>query len=194
MSLASHARRLRRRDVVRPFAAGAAGVALGALLGLVVLLWPRAAAPPPAPPGRDPLDGLERALAEARRNCALARGRLPGGGGPLFEVDALAQALDANPLLLEAEHGELPGLRAEARWLGGLRLTSPLDERSWEDVRFLLGFVHWYLECAYTDARREATPGLPAPPDLLHVHEDHDPERLRAFRGLGYPDLLGEVD
>jgi hypothetical protein len=80
-------------------------------------------------------------------------------------------------------------MSAEAAWLSTLSPESALGERTWEDVRFLLGGVHWYLENAAGDLPGEA----PGPP---HGTPDHayDHGRMRAFRGLEFSDLLGLWD
>jgi hypothetical protein len=97
------------------------------------------------------------------------------------------RALDTDRVL-ERSYGELPALRLELQWLGGLSPDSDLGARSWEDVRFLLGCIHGYLDSALGDLERGHSTPHTQPADA------YDADSLRAFRGLDFGDLLGLWD
>lgn len=174
---------LRRPFLLRPT------VAVSLALGLAVG-WRLASPPETGDAALPPSEQLRRAVVEAEENCRRAAQGQEGhdpAGGPLFSVRELSRALEDT--LLEAHaYGELPALRREARWLGGLRGDSDLGPRTWEDVRFLLGCVHWYLGAAL-----QAAGELPR---RTHSHavEAYDQARLREYRGLDFGDLLGQWD
>jgi hypothetical protein len=129
-------------------------------------------------------------LDEAQTNCLVAILHREGVGpraGRLFRTRALRFALDAEALEARA-HGELPALRAEARWLAGLHPNSDPGPRSWGDVALLLGAIHDYLERA---TRAEGHPVQH--PHTIPAHR-YPPASLRAYRGCDFGDLLGLWD
>lgn len=183
----------------------------------------RSSAGPPAlaagtiddvPPAEvDPVAQLLRALEEAHRNCeaarALTRGRTPPPGAPLFRTVELETALLENPWVTDRALGELDALLDEAAWLAALEPHAALGQRSWEDVRFLLGAIHWYLERAWDAAARSeearrahaglagALEGKPLPSPRRHEGDAtaYDRRSLREFHDLPtFEDLLGRWD
>ena len=152
-----------------------------ALALLLVVLTLRRAAPPPSEE-----ELLQQALVEARENCLAAElAALGDAHGELFRTDALLRALDSERVRAGA-YGELPALRREARWLAQVQPGDPPAGRSWEDVRFLAGALHWYLE----GALQRVHPGEAH--QLLPQAYAHD--SLQAFRGLTFADLLDRWD
>ncbi|HBP23427.1 MAG TPA: hypothetical protein DEA08_37320 [Planctomycetes bacterium] len=129
---------------------------------------------------------LRVALAEARENCLAAElASLGEAHGELFRTEALLAALDTERVR-EGAYGELPALRREARWLASVQPGDPPAGRSWEDVRFLAGALHWYLEGALREVPSgEAHEVLPQ----AYAHDE-----LQEFRGLGFADLLDRWD
>lgn len=161
----------------------------------------------------EPLRQLLRALEEAQSNCeaahALTRGALPPPGAPLFRTTELESALLDNPWVADRALGEADTLLDEAIWLAALDPHAALGDRSWEDVRFLLGGIHWYLERAWdaaarSEAARRAHGGLagalhgvplPAPRGHVHAPESYDRRSLREYHDLrDFEDLLGRWD
>lgn len=128
---------------------------------------------------------LERALREARDNCLvagfLARGE-PVESTPLFATAELRKALRTD-LVVGGSYGELQAIDEEARWLAGLTKTSERHGRSWTDVAFLVGAIHWYL---HGHAKQESTEN--------HLDQTYDEATLREFRGLTFEDLVGMWD
>ncbi len=162
-----------------------------ALLAAAALCWV-AASPRAAGPGEAVTDAerLARARAEARDNCLVA-GLLAAGvsvAPPWFDTRALQAALDTD-LVAGGDLGEVATLRREARWL--VRLASPadLEARSFEDLAFLTGGIHHYLDAVAA----EADGGAGGPP-----HEKaaaaYDRARLCLYRGMDFDDLLGTWD
>ncbi len=166
-----------------------------------------------APPDLAPVPQLLRALDEAHGNCeaarALARGQLPPPGAPLFRTAELETALLENPWVVERALGEVDTLLEEAAWLAALDPQATLGDRSWEDVRYLLGGIHWYLERAWEAAARSETArrahaglagaleGLPLPAPRRHdqAPEVYDRRSLREYHDLPtFEDLLGRWD
>ncbi len=164
-------------------------------------------------PDNDPAAQLLRALDEAQRNCeaarALGRGQAPAPGTPLFRTVELETALLENPWVADRALGEADTLLDEAAWLAALEPHATLGDRSWEDVRYLLGGIHWYLERAWdagarSEAARRAHPGLagalegvPLPEPRRHDEpaEAYDRRDLRAYHDLPtFEDLLGAWD
>lgn len=144
----------------------------------------------PAPSRTSPSDEalLQLALDQARRNCLLV-GRQIGSRGAVawvpLRVDAIQRAL-ATERIEGKSYGELPSIRVELRWLGKLERGDQLGARNLEDLRFLTGAIHWYLE----GARRLATG------EECHLGQPptYDPDALQEFRDLEYSDLLSEWD
>lgn len=168
-------------------------VALG-VLGIVLPLPPAQPRQPVATPAikRRPTEAdlLRRACAQAHTNCLVASLVEVGLGparDPLFSTDDVLRALDTDRVL-ERSYGELPALRAELHWLGGLTPSSDLGARSWEDVRFLLGCIHGYLDSALGDREHLSAPTHTQPADA------YDADSLQTFRGLDFGDLLGLWD
>jgi hypothetical protein len=178
--------RLPRPHLGYPFLAMGLGLLVGA--GLALAAWsPRSAAPAgpraPAPPPRPrPPDLLALALVEARDNHdrAARLGALPAD--VRFPTGRIRDALSSDPRVLHGERGELEALEEEARWLEALRTPADLSGRSWDDVVFLCGLFEWYLGRAQRGPRAH-------PPRVRH-----DPEELREFQGMTWPDLLGALD
>ena len=129
---------------------------------------------------------LRLALLEARENCLAAElASLGDAHGELFRTEALLRALDTERVQAGA-YGELPALRREARWLAQVQPGDPPAGRSWEDVRFLAGALHWYLEGALREVPAgEAHEVLPQ----AYAHDS-----LQALRGLSFADLLDRWD
>ena len=132
---------------------------------------------------------LRLALGQARRNCLLVGRQLdPAGRAPWvpLEVEAIRAALGTERIVA-GSYGELPAIEAELRWLSGLQGLDQLGARSAEDLRFLSGAIHWYLEGASDEAASGAE---------CHLREaqTHDPAGLREFAGLEFSDLLSEWD
>jgi hypothetical protein len=169
-------------------------------------------APPTSSPPT-PMIQLQRALEEAQRNCEVARARARGAvllpAGPLFRTVELETALLENPWVVDRALGEVDTLLTECAWLADLEAGSTLDGgRTWEDVRFLLGGVHWYLERAWdAGARSEvalrasralagAAANVPLPEPRRHaVVDDHDRTQMRELRDVAtFEDLLGIWD
>jgi hypothetical protein len=216
----SRLHRLRRRARVALAPLALLVLAPGSLLVPLLLVFghhlPRnGAIAPVAPAVLDlaPVPQLLRALDEAHGNCeaarALARGQLPPAGAPLFRTTELETALLENPWVVERALGEVDALLAEAAWLAALDPHAALGDRSWEDVRYLLGGIHWYLERAWeaaarSEAARRAHPALagalggkPLPDPRRHdqAPEAYDRRSLREYHDLPtFEDLLGRWD
>jgi hypothetical protein len=133
---------------------------------------------------------LLAASKQAHTNCLI--GALVDGGfgparDPLFGVDDVLRALDTERVLARS-YGELPSMRAELNWLGQLTPHTDLGKRSWEDVRFLLGCLHGYLDAALRADERVVA--------RIHAQpaESYDGGSLQAFQGLEFGDLLGLWD
>ncbi|MGE0710457.1 MAG: hypothetical protein AB7N76_09925 [Planctomycetota bacterium] len=171
-----------RLPVPRPAARRAL---LGALAALALCLgW--ALLPRLVAPVDEEAEQLRRALAEARINCLVADLAAEGRAqDPLFQTTELLAALSSDRVQRGA-YGELPALEREARWIGELTTSSDLGGRSWEDVRFLVGALHWYLAGAGEDVAPGEAHAVP--------HERYQQERLREFKDLGYEDLLARWD
>lgn len=171
---------LRRRTAAALSAlALAAGAALGALATA-----PRVA---PAEVASD-VERLARAREEARDNCLVA-GLLAAGvtvDPPWFDTRELEAALDTE-LVTAGEIGEVETLRAEARWLARLVAPEDLGERTFEDLAFLTGGIHWYLDLVARGSGAEGPPHEKAA-------EAYDPTRLCCYRDMDYQDLLGSWD
>lgn len=166
--------------------------------------------PPAPPPAIEPLTQLLRALDEAQRNCEAARGLVLRPGEPLFRTVELETALLENPWVVDRALGEVDTLLDECVWLADLAPGARPDEdgRTWEDVRFLLGGVHWYLERAWdAGARSEvalrasgalagAMAHAPLPEPRRHeLIDDYDRAAMRAFRDVAtFEELLGRWD
>lgn len=152
-----------------------------AVLGLLVVAFALRRSSPP-----DEEELLRLALAEARENCLAAElASLGEAHGELFRTEALLRALDTERVR-DGAYGELPALRREARWLAKVQPGDPPAGRSWEDVRFLAGALHWYLEGALHEVPAgEAHEVLPQ----AYAHDS-----LEAFRGLSFADLLDRWD
>lgn len=164
-------------------------------------------------PELDPIAQLLRALDEAHGNCeaarALARGHLPPAGAPLFRTTELETALLENRWVADRALGEADTLLDEAAWLAALDPHATLGDRSWEDVRYLLGGIHWYLERAWDAAARSevarrahpdlagALEGTPLPEPARHdqAPDAYDRRSLREYHDLPtFEDLLGAWD
>lgn len=200
-----------------------AALTVAAALPALALLAARAPAPrppkmedvpvpdPALDPDPEPMAQLLRALDEAHANCqaadAVVRGCGLPRGGASFRTAELEAALLDNPWVADRALGEADTLLREAAWLAALRPDALPPERSWEDVRFLLGGIHWYLERAWDAAARSeearrahpslagALAGVPLPAPARHPDEDYDREALRAYRDLEtFEDLLGIWD
>lgn len=133
-----------------------------------------------------PAAELAAGLNQAQANCLqAARLRDSRHSWTRFEVSAVRYLLQ-NPDLEAASYGELPAIQAELTWIAGLESREDLGRRSLEDLRFLLGAIHWYLE------------GVLAPPIGAEFHlgraPSFDSERLREFAGLDFADLLAQWD
>jgi hypothetical protein len=158
-------------------------LALSLLIAALLALWPLLAPARPAPPTGD-AEQIRRALAEARSNCLVADLlAAKQARDPLFQTDELIAALRTDRVL-QGAYGELPALEREARWIASLRTTSDLRSRSWEDVRFLVGTLHWYLEgCLEVVPEGEG-----------HHKRPSSKDRRLDFRGLTPGDLLDRWD
>jgi hypothetical protein len=133
---------------------------------------------------RPQVDPLRLALREAQEACRRARGPFaPRRAQPLFDTQALRGVLDDDPRVLAREHGELDALRDEAEWLSKLRDARDLGDRSWGDVHFLAGMLHWYLARA---TGRDADWGC--------RHERHPPTGRVVFRDVDYLEVLSAWD
>jgi hypothetical protein len=168
-----------------------------------------AGAPAPGEADAD-LAQLRRALDEAARNCAaaaaLARGA-PAGERP-FCTTELETALVENAWVTSRAAGEVDALLDVAAWLAELGPEADEAARrghTWEDVRFLVGGVHWYLERAFacgarSELARRADPllggadaGRPLPPATCHLEgpEAYDRPAMRALDDVEtFEDLL----
>lgn len=166
---------------------------LGGLLltvALVPLLRYALREPPELPPARAPSDDelLHAALEQARENCLLvARQSDPATRGPWvpLRVDAIQRVLTTERIL-SGSYGELPAIEAELVWLSRIEGRKQLRARNLEDVRFLVGAIHWYLEGALETPSSGECHFRRAP--------IHDPGALQEFAGLEFSDLLSEWD
>jgi hypothetical protein len=160
---------------------------LGLGVGFALPLPDRPKPDPAPPPSATDAELLAQAIAEAHANCNAATLVAWGFEAPALKVQALLTALGTGRLEAQA-HGELEAIYAEGEWLSTLEPRADTPQRSWEDVRFLLGAIHDYLVRAQRPLERN--------PALLHhiPPERYDPTRLRAFRGLDFGDLLGLWD
>lgn len=170
----------------------------GSLLVPATLFFGRGASAPP-PVASSPGAQLVRALAEADRNCEAAR---EPATCRLTTVE-LEAALLENPWVTDRALGEVDTLLDEAAWLSSLAPGAQLGERSWEDVRFLLGGIRWYLARALEAGERSqaalrARPELgdaDAPVTVAPSHEEYDRGALRAYRDVStFEELLGQWD
>ena len=136
------------------------------------------------PPGELPEADVRAGLAQARALCRQVSELGPGAWEPL-QVGAIRQLLGA-PAIEAESYGELPAIHSELDWIEGLKSTEDLGLRTLEDLRFLVGAIHWYLE--------GATAPLTGAAEHLDLPREYDAKRLREFRGMDYADLLAEWD
>lgn len=152
------------------------------------------------------LCSLAAAVNEAHENCALLAESSGLEVWLQLDFQRAKAAVEENPLVHAGTYGELPALIGTLRFLESYRKASAdprsLDallsarDYSEEDIRFLAGFIHWYLGIAYEHWRErfEVDPFI----SRAFSHEGHatrfDPERLRAFKGKDFQTLLGEMD
>lgn len=150
---------------------------------------------------------LARAVNEAHENCELvSRGAHPSGVFRLGFKQVRA-AIEENPLVHSLTYGELSNLIELVVFLEAYGSSVRIDEDqadallegrgySYEDLRFVLGFVHWYLSCAYEhwNEREDVSP-LKARALLHKEHgREYVDEDLSAFRGKDFGTYLGELD
>jgi hypothetical protein len=162
-------------------------------------------------PGAGPwLAALAGAVNEAALNCEILGDAPIAASLRRLDVARSLAAVFENPLVHRVSYGELPQLAHALRLLkafaasgveGAEQLEELLAEHSLsvDDVRFLGGFVHWYLEGAFSLAvqrgggRGEAIRSL-----KVARHDRHprlyDPAKLARFAGKDFETLLGEMD
>lgn len=150
---------------------------------------------------------LARAVNEAHENCELvSRDAHPSGVFRLGFKQARA-AFEENPLVHSLTYGELPHLLDLVVFLEAYASSVRLDEDqadalltgrgySYEDLRYVLGFMHWYLSCAFDHWNsREGVNPLKARALLHSEHERHyQQEDLNLFRNKDFGTFLGELD
>lgn len=164
-----------------------AAAALLLVGGALLAPGPQPPRPAQPTPRRDPeLADLGALLTQAARGCACR-----SGSPDRRAWQAVERGLGHNAYVLAGEAGELPGLLREARWLAA---GAPGDVRNRDDVRFVAGFLHWYLETLYAHALREQDETLEPPLRLRHRSPRYQTLDLREFRGLTYDDFLGLLD
>jgi len=140
---------------------------------------------------------LGRALAEAERNCGLLR----DGTGTAVEL-CFWRALEAvrgSAALGRVSYGELDAMEAVLRHLTtgaarGRALGSwdgELRNQGWsfEDLRFVVGFFHWYFGGVL-----EHVGGKPGREHKHAACRAYESSKLKRFRGKDFDILLGEMD
>jgi hypothetical protein len=124
-----------------------------------------------------------------------------------LSFDELVRAFDENPLPTHLDYGEQEHLRLYARFLQSyarLRLADSQKARaflaargfSFEDLRYLNSFFHYYLAQVWTHFAGvyEKNP-LVAKPDLdYRPWDSFDGTQLRVFAEKDYERLVGELD
>ena len=150
---------------------------------------------------------LAHAVNEAHANCELLSiDAHPAAALRIDFKEALA-AMEGNPLVHSLTYGELPQLIDLIVFLEAYGRSSRLDEEqaeallegrgySHEDLRFVVGFLHWYLSCAFEHWSDKRVVDPLKARALLHSQHAHpyQPERLKVFKDKDFGTFLGELD
>jgi hypothetical protein len=150
---------------------------------------------------------IAAAVNESSENCDLMSSEAHPAAIFRLSFRRTREVLEGNPLVHSLTYGELPQLLDLVVFLeafgSSLRLDEAqaqamLDERgySYEDVRFLLGFVHWYLSCGFEHWSEKEVVDVLRSRALLHGEHEREyvSERLKVFRGKDFGTFLGELD
>lgn len=150
---------------------------------------------------------LAGAVNEAAANCRHLNGAWSQESAVSLEYGRTMAAVMENPLLQAGSYGELDSLvdllralkkqkeRAERDWFEA-EIWREEDGMSEEDVRFLHGFVYWYLSANFAHWRdRERVEPLRARAELYREEMFVlDREKMKKFGDWSFGEFLGLMD